>query len=102
MVIGRIEPANREGVVAGDETLDIAAHCLLRSETGDALLGASTVQFVGVGRDIPCLSRHVEKFTLTGIGIKHPVSGCCGSYQRDHSSMVRLIQRIKSKVLFRK
>jgi len=78
MVIGRIEPADRKGVVAGDQALHITANRLLRSETGDTLLSAGTVQFVGVGRDVPCLRRHVEKFTLTGIGVKHPVSGCRG------------------------
>jgi len=102
MVIGRIEPADRKGVVAGDQALHITANRLLRSETGNALLGASTVQFVGVGRDVPCLSRHIEKFTLTGIRIEQPVGGCRRSHQRDHSSMVRLIQRIKPKILFRK
>jgi len=88
MVIGWVEPANRKGVVAGDQALDITANRLLRTETGDALLGAGTVQFVGVGRDVPCLSRHIEKFTLTGIGVKHPVSGCCGSHQRRNRRVV--------------
>ncbi len=102
MVIWGIEPANGKGVVAGNQALDITANRLLRTETGNALFSAGTIKFVGVGRDIPCLSRYIEKFTLTGIGVKHPVSGCCGSHQRDHSGMVRLIQRIKPKVLFRK
>ncbi|GAB4524102.1 MAG: hypothetical protein OHK0046_38560 [Anaerolineae bacterium] len=88
MVIGRIEPANGESVVAGDETLHITANRLLRTETGDALLGAGTVQFVGVGRNVPRLRRHIEKFTLTGIGVKHPVSGRCGSHQRRNRCVV--------------
>jgi len=77
MVIGRIEPADGEGVVAGDQALHIAADGLLRTETGDALLGATAIKFVGIGRDVPCLRRHIEKFTLTSIRIEQPVSGCC-------------------------
>lgn len=76
MIVGRVVPADAKSVIAGDQALDITAHRLLDAEAFDALRGAVAVEFIGVGRDVPCACRHFEKFALTSIRIEQSVSQC--------------------------
>jgi len=83
VVIRRIEPANRKSVVAGNQALDIAAHGVLDAESLYTFCGAISVELVGVGRDVPCLSRHFQKFAFPRERVEQFVSRCRGRDERD-------------------
>jgi hypothetical protein len=64
VVIRRIEPGSTKGIIGGQQPFHVAAHRLLRAEALDTHLRAFAVQFIGIGRDVPCFRRYVEKLSI--------------------------------------
>ena len=91
VIVGRIAPQPRERFLAGDESLGVTAHGLFDTETFHTLRRPLAVQFVGVGRDVPRLRRHVEELALTGERIEQSVSGC---RRRDERRDCRVVVRV--------
>ncbi|KXK49197.1 MAG: hypothetical protein UZ13_03232 [Chloroflexi bacterium OLB13] len=72
VVVRRVEPRGSERIVRRDQPLDVAAHRLCQAESHDAGGCSLSVQFVGVGRQLPRHRRSLQKRAFSGERIQQP------------------------------
>ena len=78
MVIRRIDPAHRKGIVGRTQAHGIATNRLLRTKSCDTLISTRLIQFVRIRCQVPVFCGNLKKYTIPCERVDHLVTGMSG------------------------